>query len=272
MSENIEDILYPGIEQNWISSNQDRNYQIIKSSQEINLYDSKIPIYYEVPGPEFKYEDFILTEKSTKCSEEESVRELRKELFKTRKYLRGRKRKSSIDIGKIKIHDKKSKDNILRKFNVYFLTFVIKLANEIVAYFGFKGKFFYLDYNFKKNITKEWLKKLKSFTFGELLCKNISKKYTKHSLNENMTFYGQVVKNENIKQIFSKKYAEIFDIFRKNQRNFKVGDDDFYLSPAIKMFDAFLLSIKNKSKNDAGYIEAINEVIKDYEETISAKN
>ena len=55
---------------------------------------------------------------------------------------------NSTDIDQIKIHDKWSKDHILRKLNVCFFTFAIKLANEIVEYFGFEGKFIGIDYSF----------------------------------------------------------------------------------------------------------------------------
>jgi hypothetical protein len=72
--------------------------------------------------------------------------------------------------------------------------------------------------------------------------------------------------NENIEKIFSQKYMTIFNIFLNNQRNIKVGDVDFYLSPKIMMFDTFLLDIKNKYKIDdtSLYIQKIKEVVKDY--------
>ena len=269
MDEYPEEIFYPNEEQNWIFTNQNKNLKIYNSRQVINLYDFNIPIYYELPCPEPEDTDITIpsTEKEfTEILPGEPDIIIRKEIFKTRNYLRGRKRKGSVDIGQIKIHDKISKDNILRKFNVCLLTFVIELANAIVEYFGFEGKFIDLDYSFKKNITKQSLLKLKSLTFGELLCKNISKKWKKLSSNENKKLYEQVIKNENIEKMFSQKYMTIFNIFLKSQRNIKVGDADFYLSPKVMMFDTFLLSIKNKYKNDdtSLYIQKIKEIIKDY--------
>ena len=57
----------------------------------------------------------------------------------------------------------------------------------------------------------------------------------------------------------------IFNLFIKNQRNIKIGNNDYYLSPSVKMFDDFLLKIEKKYKNDSSlYIERIKEVIKDY--------
>jgi hypothetical protein len=267
MTEYPEEIFYPNVKQYWISTNKDKKLKIYNSSQAINLYDYKIPIYYEIPCPEPEDIDSIIPsteEEITDASKAEPDRIIKKEIFKTRKFLRGRKRMGSVNIDQIKIHDKISKDNILRKFNVYFLTFVIDLANKIVEFCGFEGKFIDLDYSFKKNITKKSLSKLKSLTFGELLCKNISKKYRKHSFNENEIFYKKVIENENIKKIFSEKYMTIFGIFLKSQRNIKIGHYDFDLSPKINMFDSFLSNIENKYKNDDSYIKKIKEVIQDY--------
>jgi hypothetical protein len=271
MDEYPEEIFYPNEEQNWISTNQNKNLKIYNSKQVINIHDINIPIYYEIPSPEPEDIDIDInnpsTEKEiTEFSTEEPEIIIRKKIFKTINYLRGRKRMGNVDIDQIKIHGKISKDNILRKFNVCLLTFFIELANEIVEKFDFEGKFIDLDYNFKKNITKKSLIKLKSLTFGEILCNNISKKWKKHSFNNNRKFYEQVIKNENIEKIFSQKYMALFNIFIKSQRNIKVGDNDFCLSPKIMMFDTFLLSIKNKYKIDdtSLYIQKIKEIIKDY--------
>ena len=157
MDEYPEEIFYPNEEQNWISTNQNKNKKIYNSRQVINLYDFNIPIYYELPSSEPEDIDIDIdinnpsTEKEiTEFSTEEPEIIIRKKIFKTINYLRGRKRMGNVDIDQIKIHGKISKDNILRKFNVCLLTFFIELANEIVEYFGFEGKFIDLDYNFKK--------------------------------------------------------------------------------------------------------------------------
>ena len=270
MSEYPEERFYPNEEQNCISTNQNKNLKIYNSRQNINIYDFTLPIYYEIPCPEPEDIDIIIPsteEEITDISREEPNQITKKEIFKTTKFLRGRKRMGRVDISKTKIHDKTSKDNILRKLNVCFLTFVIELANEIVEYFGFEGKFIDLDYSFKKNVTKNSLQKLKSLTFGKLLCQDISKKWKKkYSSNKNRQLYEQVIKNENVEKIFSQKYMTIFNLFLKNQRNIKIGDANFYLPPNIMMFDTFLLDIKNKYKNSDTtlYIQKIKEVVRDY--------
>ena len=269
MSEYPKERFYPNEEQNWISTNQNKNLKIYNSRQTINIYDFTLPKYYEIPCPEPEDIDIIIPsteEEITDISREEPKKITKKKIFKTTNFLRGRKRMGSVDISKTKIHDKTSKDNILRKLNVCFLTFAIELANKIVEYFGFEGEFIDLDYSFKKNVTKNSLKKLKSLTFGKLLCKDISKKWKKFSSNKNRQLYEQVIKNENVEKIFSQKYMTIFNLFLKNQRNIKIGDANFYLPPNIMMFDTFLLDIKNKYKNSDTtlYIQKIKEVVRDY--------
>ena len=271
MSEYPDEKFDSNEEQHWISSNQDKKLKIYKSRQSINIHDLKIPIHYVSPSPDPEDNDFIspiipsTEEKSTEITERKPDI-IKKVIFKTKNNLRGRKRTNSVDIGQTKIHDKKSKDNILIKINTQFLNFVIKLGNKIVEYYGFEGKFINLDYNFKKNITKKSLKNIGGLTFGEILCINISKKWKTLSSNENRKFYEQVIKNENIEKIFSQNYMTIFEIFHKNLRNIKVGDADFYLPPEIMMFDTFLSNIKNNDKidDDSLYIQKINEGVEEY--------
>ena len=52
MSEYPEEIFYPNEEQNWFSTNQNKNLKIYNSRQVINLYDFNIPKYYELPSSE----------------------------------------------------------------------------------------------------------------------------------------------------------------------------------------------------------------------------
>jgi hypothetical protein len=273
MDEYLDEQFDSNEEQHWICSNQDKKLKIYISKQSINIHDLEIPIYYVSPSPDPEDNDIIIPpteEKSTEITKRKPDI-IKKVIFKSKNCLRGRKRKNSVDIGQTKIHDKLSKDNILIKINVQFLSFVILLANSIVEYFGFKGKFIDLDYNFKKTITKKSLKNRGGLTFKEILCNNISKKWKKHSSDINRIFYRQVIKNENIEKIFSQNYLTIFEIFHKNQRNIKIGDAYFYLPPEIKMFDTFVLNIKNNYKidDDSLYIQKINEGVEEYIKRIS---
>ena len=244
----------------WICTIKDTNFKK-NYTQSIKIYDLEIPIYSEYPG--FEIENVTSTKENFSIVSEIhfDIISRKRKLFNTTS--RGRETK----IGQTKIHKKSDKDNVLRKVKVRFLNFVIELANIIVAYFGFKGKFIDLEQNFKINVSKRLLKKLKSYTFEQLLCINNSKtKHGKHSSDENEIFCKQVIKNENIKEIFSEKYMDLLAIFLKSQRNIKVGDYEIYLPPTIMMFEDLLLNIKKKYKNDDLYIERIQEVIQEFKE------
>lgn len=270
MEESRSDNSYLSCDQISISLNEDDDLKKYNSCQSINLYDFKYPIKYEFPGFELEAEDFSTEEKkitkdSTTNFDNGIDKFYKKVVFNTTLCLKGRKRENYNDKSQENVHDRFSKDNILRKVNVHFLSFITKFANEIISYCKFKGKFIPLAYEFKQNIAKKWLEYLKSLTLGKLLCNNISGKWKKHKLIENKTFYEQVIKNENIRKIFSENYMTIFNIYIKNQRKIKIGDTDYNLSPEIKMFDDFLLKMEKKYKNDSSmYIKRIKEVIKDY--------
>jgi hypothetical protein len=159
----------------WICTIKDTNFKK-NYTQSIKIYDLEIPIYSEYPG--FEIENVTSTKENFSIVSEIhfDIISRKRKLFNTTS--RGRETK----IGQSKIHKKSDKDNVLRKVKVRFLNFVIELANIIVAYFGFKGKFIDLEQNFKINVSKRLFKKLKSYTFEQLLCINNSKtKHGKHS-------------------------------------------------------------------------------------------
>ena len=131
----------------WISSNKDKNFEN-NYTQTFNIFGFEIPIVNEFPGLEIENVPSTMEKSGKPLERNFDIISRKRKLFKTTS--RGRKSK----IGQTKIHTKSAKDNILRKVNVRFLIFVIELANIIVTYFGFKGKFIDLDQNFKTNITK----------------------------------------------------------------------------------------------------------------------
>ena len=61
-----------------------------------------------------------------------------------------------------KIHDKFSADNILRKIQVHFISFIVFFLNDILSSFGIRKKFLKLDYEFKKDVNKQNFAELKS--------------------------------------------------------------------------------------------------------------
>ena len=274
MNEDLSENSFLNFEQISNPLNEDDDLINFNSNQGINIYDSIYPFQNEYPGPNFDsaseyliIEERRLTSEVIINTENEHEHDIvdKKVKFNITNGKRGRKREDNNDKNQRRVHGKSEKDNILRKVNVKFFTFIVALANEIVEVLKFKGKFFPLSYKFKKNISKERLKYLKGLTLGEILCSDISEKFKKHGSNKNKIFYQQVIQNENIRKFFSENFMTIFNFFIQNKRNIKIGNIDLNLSPKVKMFDDFLSEMKKIYVNDSDYyIEKIKEIIKDY--------
>lgn len=97
-------------------------------------------------------------------------------LTKSQKKLSGRKRKNPSE-NKRKIHNKYDNDNILRKLNIYFLNFLIGFINKVLLKCNINGKFYDINGDFKKKLTKIisliFVKKLLQNYWGKTIIKNI---------------------------------------------------------------------------------------------------
>ena len=63
---------------------------------------------------------------------------------------RGRKR-FVYNEKKQKVHDKNATDNLLRKVQVHYLSFIVSFLNEILKALNYKQRFFQLNYRMKQN-------------------------------------------------------------------------------------------------------------------------
>ena len=123
---------------------------------------------------------------------------------------------------KVNFHDKNTSDNIFRTLVVHYMNFILDYVNEILKKFGFRVKFYDIDYKDKSNISPKRINFLKSSNIGEILCTKISAKYRKliksnDKLNE--TIFKEVTKNNIIKNILSEEYLYLFkEVYFKNKR------------------------------------------------------
>ena len=78
---------------------------------------------------------------------------------------------------KEKIHDKNTSDNLIRKIQVHYLSFIVSFLNDILKNLNYKTKFLNLNYEFKMNIKKDFVESLKKKTIGEIISNEISNKY-----------------------------------------------------------------------------------------------
>lgn len=175
---------------------------------------------------------------------------------------RGKKRAKNFEENENrKIHDIYSTDNILRKIQVHYLNFIILFINILLKNLNYSEEFFKLDYEFKKNIKKEFLESLKKQTLGEIISNKISIKYKKYDKNINKTIYEKIKENEILNNILSENYIKFFKkIYYKSYYNINLKeyglDKEIILSKKVKMYKDFL---KDNKESGEKYIKYVKE-------------
>lgn len=157
---------------------------------------------------------------------------------------RGRGRNGNIE-SNIKIHDKFSTDNLLRKIQVHYLTFIVNFLNDILSKMKFEQRFFKLDYGIKKNVNKKYVESLKNQSIAEIICNKISVKYRKQDEYANIKVYEIIKENEVLNRILSENYLKLFKkIYFKSNNTINLKeyglDENIVLSKQVKMFKDLL--------------------------------
>lgn len=173
---------------------------------------------------------------------------------------RGRNKiKGSNEI--VKIHDKFSTDNLLRKIQVHYMTFIICFINEILNQLNYQQTFLKLDYEYKKNVSKKFSDLLKNKNLSDIICNKISNKYKKEDINKNKIIYEQIKDDLIFKNLFKENYLEFFkNIYYKsvNKINLiKYGLNKEIILPKnkVKMFKDL---IEEKTEEDEDYIKNLH--------------
>lgn len=174
-----------------------------------------------------------------------------------------------------KDHDKTCKDNVSRKIQVHYLTFLIKYINlKIEQKYKKKNtmKFQQLNYEYKKNISKSALNDKINKTIGEIIktkqtMKNKTKAQkggegTSSSLietpipNENEIAFNEIYgKDQEITEFLDKTYIQVFkeiyafSVFNKEREKEK---EKYYYGGNI-YFKDLIKKEKSKSKNEEEY-------------------
>ncbi len=167
----------------------------------------------------------------------------------------------SLDYSK---HTKFDKDNILRKIQVNYITFLINYVNsQIKKYLPYcQYKFEDLVYNYKSNTSKKFMEELKSFSIGQILQTEATKKNKRNNIknteNKNKITYNSIYgKCEQINNLLDRKYLDLFHEIYRNKFN------DLDVEGISKFKD---LLEKEKSKNFGKskycdlYIKRIDEI------------
>ena len=168
------------------------------------------------------------------------------------------------------VHGKLGSDNILRKIQVDYLSFIVMFANAVLIKFGYDDHFVKISYKLKRTVNKKYISFIKRLTIGDILCWDISPKFKSKRKEYNKELYFEVIKNPIINKIFEEKYLILFkNIYHKNNRIInlvKYGSNDFIKlsEKKVMMFKEFLEKneIKNDDKKNNEYLDKIDNCIK----------
>ena len=241
ISQNHEPLFGNNIQENSLISNFDTLFKI-NGNKEESSEDSK------KTSNESKRDIRFLTEVINHCPK------------------KGRKTKRNNNIGD-KYHDKNSYDNILRKIQVNFISFIIKYANSILQTFC-DSKFLKIDYQYKKNVNKSSFKNIKNKKISEILCQKISEKYKKINKETNRKIVELYIDtNPELKQIFSETYVDLFKniyFLGKREISLKINGENKIISLyGIEMFKDLLDKIRKEDKENIEYINRIKKCVED---------
>jgi len=250
---------------NYISSAFKKNYNINNINEFLSLKD--FPIFHKPNNKNnIIINDFIdemtFTFESKSNSKNNSSK---KNLFKletqpqTIKKKRGRASNDKDKKNKTKrVHSSTDFDNILRKLQVHFLSFIIHFINEILDEFYPNEKnirFLNLSYEAKKNVKHDYVESLKKSQIKDILIFPPSTKYKIHNdENINKEIFERICEsNSYLKLFFEITYLDLFNrYYIKNTKTFTFDDKEITFKKA-----SFFSDLLKANQISANKIEQI---------------
>ena len=238
---------------------------IFISNQELPHIDEvgnqESPYRKEILNQELPHIDENNVDSTTLSNQEQQSKQLKK------------KRKRSPKIGE-KPHTKDAPDNILRKIQVHYLSFVVSFTNALLKHLGYssESEFVDLDYNIKKVISKKNFFSFKKKNIGQILCHKASPKFRTKNEENNFIIYEEVKENKDVNYFLSKNFMELFkDVYLKFKNKRSINENGkrtinengivFDLPEEVKTFDDLLNKLR-KYNDIKEYEQKINDVIK----------
>ena len=189
----------------------------------------------------------------------------KKELFKTEQLKRKRGRKINKESKKA-THSALFKDNIKRKIQVHFLTFLVSLINDIISTFPLKGvSLKNLAYNMKEKISNVYFEKLKKSSIKELIENiNISSKFKNYEENINKEVIKKLIEYDfdYFSKLFEKDYLFFFRLYYNDEKPLNKLSLFGKTIEFSKKTESFYILIKNQE--DKELKKAIIEGAKKY--------
>ena len=226
----------------------------IMNETKINFDEDDCEDIYFIKNPKM---EFQTTDASTKIltipenKEESFSKTVNFKVFLNQK--RGRKAKEGRKKLNQKIHGSTDFDNIQRKIQVNFITFLIRLGNDALkSIFGKKTKFHFKDvkYELKKIVNHNYIEHLKQCNYSDIIKMKISPKNKRFGEDENLKTFTEICKySDKLKKLFDKNYLYLFQKYYcnlKNEDNIDLDGIKINLSPKTKTFYFPLRSFCNE--------------------------
>ena len=178
----------------------------------------------------------------------------------------GRKRKieNEKEILEENEHNKYSSDNAKRKIQVHFISFIITFINFVLKELGYTDEFCNINYDFKINVNKNNIEKLKNPDIGYIFSQTLSSKYKKKNPDKNKIIYQRLKNIPVLRNIFAYNYKDFFKDFYYNKENDlnlnKFGlniNIKYKYGKKIKMYN----DLKEKNNKDPEYIKRLDECV-----------
>ena len=227
------------------------NSDIIKNYSNILLYDKICPLEYDDISNEDLYfinKQLSLDKKNETISSTDAKSKNNQELMLSQKRNKDNKTKRK------KEHSKFEKDNVMRKLNIHYITFIVKFVNfNIKKLISKKHPLFTnLCYDFKKKLNNSTFNELKNKTIGEVLRNegsNKNKRNIVYQKDDNEKVYNSVYPTI-LKDLLDINYIQFFR--QVYIRGLKDNTQDIYKNyktpKNILFFDDFLKKEIQKDK------------------------
>ena len=250
------------------NSNETENISLeevknIMNETKINLDEDEYEDIYFNKKPKTELQSIDSSTKMNTITDNREEKPSKTISFKTfTNQKRGRKVKKENNKLNRKIHDASDFDNIQRKIQVSFITFLIRFGNDLLkSIFGKKTKYNFKDLNYelKKKVNHDYIESLKKCSYSDIIKMKISPKNKKFGEDANKVTFNEICKySDTLKKLFEKNYLYIFQKYYCNLKN-EANIDGIKIKLSPKTKTLFNLLEKNKADQDKFKV-AINDV------------
>ena len=167
------------------------------------------------------------------------------------------------------IHGSDSIDNIVRKIQVHFLTFLINFCNDALKAEHEHSKFTFkqINYSAKTRVSHSYIQDLKRCNIKDILNLEISVKYQNYQRNANKDLLNKLESSDWLDKLFQMNLIELFNYYYNNEKPLNkiiFENKEIFLSYGTKSF--YFLLIKNKNLRQKIIDIAKNVYLKDSNE------